>query len=111
MPDEVRRRVNEYQRRRRYGEVEPLSAEERRTRQFGDPQKRRAMMPPLADLVARRNALGFSLRELGERLGVSDSAIALWEKGRNLPPEANLGPYLEALGLTGSARDGYELPN
>ena len=111
VPDEVRRRANEYQRRRRYGEVEPLSAEERRTRQFGDPQKRRAMMPPLADLVARRQALGLSLRELGERLGVSDSAIALWEKGRNLPPEAKLGPYLEALGLTGSARDGYELPN
>lgn len=47
----------------------------------------------------RRRALGYTQRELGERLGYSEKAISKWESGAALPPSAVLPSLADALGM------------
>ena len=51
-------------------------------------------------LKERRRALGYTQRELGERLGYSEKAISKWESGVALPPSAVLLPLADALGVS-----------
>jgi N-acetylglucosamine kinase-like BadF-type ATPase len=47
----------------------------------------------------KRRALGYTQRELGERLGYSEKAISKWESGAALPPSAVLPALADALGV------------
>ena len=47
----------------------------------------------------RRRALGYTQRELGERLGYSEKAISKWESGAALPPSAVLPSLADTLGV------------
>ena len=45
-----------------------------------------------------REAAGMSQRELGERIGISGPAVAMWESGENRPSLTNLEKLADVLG-------------
>lgn len=47
-----------------------------------------------------REAAGMSQRELGERIGISGSAVAMWESGENRPSLTNLEKLADVLGVS-----------
>lgn len=47
-----------------------------------------------------REAAGLSQRELGERIGVSGPAVAMWESGENRPSLTNLEKLADVLGVS-----------
>lgn len=47
-----------------------------------------------------REAAGMSQRELGERIGVSGPAVAMWESGENRPSLTNLEKLADVLGVS-----------
>lgn len=51
-------------------------------------------------LTQRRQALGWSQRELAERIGVAETTLANWEKGDQEPSAGNLLRWAVALGCT-----------
>lgn len=51
-------------------------------------------------IAARRNALGLSQQELAEELGVSQSAVAMWETGKRKPRSGELPKLAQVLGCT-----------
>ena len=50
-----------------------------------------------------REAAGMSQRELGERIGISGPAVAMWESGENRPTLTNLEKLAEIFGVTTDA--------
>lgn len=58
-----------------------------------------------AELQARRNAAGLTLRELEKRVGMSNAKISLWENGHRLPSLDDLGTVLDALEVVGDERE------
>lgn len=48
----------------------------------------------------RREALGLSIGELAERIGVAKSLVLYWERGDKLPKPANLQKLATALGVS-----------
>lgn len=55
-----------------------------------------------------REAAGLSQRELGERIGVSGPAVAMWESGENRPSLTNLEKLADVLGVSIDAILGRE---
>lgn len=55
-----------------------------------------------------REAAGMSQRELGERIGVSGPAVAMWESGENRPSLTNLEKLADVLGVSIDAILGRE---
>lgn len=53
-----------------------------------------------AFLSARRRELGFTQKELAQRLYVSDKAVSKWERGQSMPDISLLIPLAECLGVT-----------
>lgn len=47
-----------------------------------------------------REAAGMSQRELGERIGISGPAVAMWESGENRPSLTNLEKLADVLGVS-----------
>ena len=47
-----------------------------------------------------REASGMSQRELGERIGISGPAVAMWESGENRPSLTNLEKLADVLGVS-----------
>lgn len=47
-----------------------------------------------------REAAGLSQRELGERIGISGPAVAMWESGENRPSLTNLEKLADVLGVS-----------
>ena len=47
-----------------------------------------------------REAAGMSQRELGERIGISGPAVAMWESGKNRPSLTNLEKLADVLGVS-----------
>ena len=47
-----------------------------------------------------READGMSQRELGERIGISGPAVAMWESGENRPSLTNLEKLADVLGVS-----------
>lgn len=47
-----------------------------------------------------REAAGLTQRELGERVGVSGPAVAMWETGENRPTLTNLEKLSDVLGAS-----------
>lgn len=47
-----------------------------------------------------REAAGLTQRELGERVGVSGPAVAMWETGENRPTLTNLEKLADVLGAS-----------
>ena len=47
-----------------------------------------------------REAAGMTQRELGERIGVSGPAVAMWETGENRPTLTNLEKLADVLGVS-----------
>ena len=47
-----------------------------------------------------REAAGMSQRELGERIGISGPAVAMWESGENRPSLTNLEKLSDVLGVS-----------
>lgn len=47
-----------------------------------------------------REAAGLTQRELGERIGVSGPAVAMWETGENRPTLTNLEKLSDVLGVS-----------
>ena len=47
-----------------------------------------------------REAAGMSQRELGERIGISGAAVAMWESGENRPSLTNLEKLADVLGVS-----------
>lgn len=55
-----------------------------------------------------REAAGMSQRELGERIGISGPAVAMWESGENRPSLTNLEKLADVLGVSIDAILGRE---
>ncbi len=55
-----------------------------------------------------REAAGLSQRELGERIGISGPAVAMWESGENRPSLTNLEKLADVLGVSIDAILGRE---
>ena len=55
-----------------------------------------------------REPAGLSQRELGERIGVSGPAVAMWESGENRPSLTNLEKLADVLGVSIDAILGRE---
>lgn len=51
-------------------------------------------------IAQRRKELGWTQRELGERLHVSDRAVSKWERAAGFPDVSMLEPLADALGLS-----------
>ena len=51
-------------------------------------------------IAQRRKELGWTQRELGERLHVSDRAVSKWERAAGFPDVSLLEPLADALGLS-----------
>lgn len=51
-------------------------------------------------LVVLREIVGVSQRELAAEVGVTEKLLSRWSRGKSEPSAAELGRYLEALGLT-----------
>lgn len=47
-----------------------------------------------------REAAGLTQRELGERIGISGPAVAMWETGENRPSLTNLEKLADVLGVS-----------
>ncbi|MGH3205116.1 MAG: helix-turn-helix domain-containing protein [Streptosporangiaceae bacterium] len=106
-PDEMRRRAAEYRRQRKHGLIASVAAADRsrrqaavRAQQLAEQAERAAGMPDLADLRAQRKALGLSQVALARKLGLGNTTVWSWERGRHVPSEAHLRRYLAALGFT-----------
>ena len=63
-----------------------------------------------ARLLQLRREKGFSQKELGELLGVSNKAISKWENGEALPKTETMLRLADLLGIDGNALLGIELP-
>lgn len=50
-------------------------------------------------LKRHRLAKGLTLRELGQRIGVSTAAVSTWETGRCIPAAGTIPKLARALGL------------
>jgi len=50
-------------------------------------------------LKTAREAKGYSQKQLGMRVGLSDKSISMYEKGTVYPPISNLFKISEALGV------------
>lgn len=67
-------------------------------------------MAPFASLLARHLArLGWSQRDLAQRLGLRQPAVAQWSNGRRPVPEERVEALADILGLTGSTRGEFVL--
>ena len=55
-----------------------------------------------------REAAGISQRELGERIGISGPAVAMWESGENRPSLTNLEKLADVLGVSNDASLGRD---
>lgn len=53
----------------------------------------------LPDLIGARTARGWSRGHLGRLIGLTDSAIESWERGRRVPAEENAHRWADALEL------------
>lgn len=63
----------------------------------------------LADKIRElRRMMGFSQKQLGEKLGVGQSTVAMWENGKNSPPYAMLLLLSEVFGISIAALTGEE---
>lgn len=58
-----------------------------------------------AELQARRKAAGLTLRQLEQRVGMSNAKISLWENGRRLPALDDLTVVLDELQVVGDDRE------
>lgn len=47
-----------------------------------------------------RETAGLTQRELGERIGISGPAVAMWETGENRPSLTNLEKLADVLGVS-----------
>lgn len=56
-------------------------------------------------MARERQSPKMSRRELGERLNLSESAVAAWESGRNIPDPATLGRIERVLGTADLLQD------
>lgn len=56
--------------------------------------------PPMRGLSAVRAALGLTKREVAERVGVSDQALASWERGCTSPTPYARGKLARVLGVS-----------
>ena len=54
----------------------------------------------IGDLKARREALGWSVKEVGDRTGLDETVIAQWERGDVSPRLDAVANWASALGLT-----------
>ena len=54
----------------------------------------------IGDLRARREALGWSVKEVGDRTGLDETVIAQWERGDVSPRLDAVANWASALGLT-----------
>ncbi|MBO4509867.1 MAG: helix-turn-helix transcriptional regulator, partial [Lachnospiraceae bacterium] len=61
-------------------------------------------------IAKKRKALGFTQKELADRLKVSFQAISKWEKGISNPDVELLPALAEILGTTVDALVGYRSP-
>lgn len=50
-------------------------------------------------ILKRRNEIGMTQRELGDKLNVSDKTISKWERGAGCPDIASINDLAEALGV------------
>lgn len=57
----------------------------------------RRQLPPPADCVAIRVEAGLTREQLAAAIGVTDSALALWEKGARRPSHQHAVRYLTVL--------------
>ena len=51
-------------------------------------------------IQAHRDNLGLSRREFANRVGVSDSTVANWERGKSIPYQKNLEKIAAVVGTT-----------
>lgn len=51
-------------------------------------------------IAARRSELGYTQKELAQRLSISDRTVSKWERGIGFPDISLLEPLADALGLT-----------
>lgn len=58
-----------------------------------------------AALAKYRTAANLSLRALGDRVGMSNAKISLWENGHRLPSLEDLGKVLDEFGVVGDERE------
>lgn len=61
---------------------------------------KRTANPPMRGLSAVRAALGLTKREVAERVGVSDQALARWERGWTRPTPYARGKLARVLGVS-----------
>ena len=54
----------------------------------------------MSELEARRNTLGWSTRELGDRCGIDEAFLSDWERGLGSPRFDEIQHWVAALGLT-----------
>jgi transcriptional regulator with XRE-family HTH domain len=52
----------------------------------------------VTELIARRNGLGLSQREITRRLGTSSATVSQWERGTNQPTLSRLRAWARSLG-------------
>ena len=60
-------------------------------------------------LAELRKEKGYTQKELGDKLMVTDKAISRWETGKGLPDTALLKPLSEILGVSESAQRAYDV--
>ena len=61
---------------------------------------KRTANPPMTGLSVVRAALGLTKREVAEQVGVSDQALASWEKGWTRPTPYARGKLARVLGVS-----------
>lgn len=55
----------------------------------------------LADRMRQwRNWAGLTMADVAAKVGVSKSAVTLWEKGRTSPTHNNVGKFCKSIGIT-----------
>jgi transcriptional regulator with XRE-family HTH domain len=70
------------------------------TRENAEGMKMAHNTSPISDLEIRRQTLGWSIKELGDRCGIDETILGEWEHGRGSPRLDAVQNWAAALGLT-----------
>ena len=62
-------------------------------------------LPPPSERRALREGAGLTRKEVGSLLGVSDTAVYVWESGKSTPSKRHLADYVGLLEELSAATD------